>query len=53
MTIEVLLEGVLIEIGLESEYFLRNFLILSLDALQLGLPLVEVQALRFELYIRH
>ena len=51
MTIEVLLEGVLVEIGLESEYFLRNFLILSLDALQLGLPLVEVQALRFELYI--
>jgi len=51
--VEVLLERVFVEVGLEGEYFLRNLLVLALDAFQLSFSLVKVQALRFELNVRN
>ena len=52
MPVEVLLESVFVEVGLEGENFLRDLLVLALDAFQLRFSLVEVQALRFELNMR-
>jgi len=51
VTVEVFLEGVLVEVRLERENFLRYFLVLSLDPLQLSLPLIEMQTFRFELNV--
>ena len=49
---EVLHEGVLVQVRLETEDLLCYFLVLPLDPLQLSLPLVEMQALRFEFNAR-
>ena len=48
MLIEVSAEAILVQVGLETENFLGNLLVFALDSLQLGLALVEVQALCFE-----
>ena len=45
---EVFAEPVFVQVRLQAEDFLRDFLVLTLDSLQLYLPLVKVQALRFE-----
>ena len=45
---EIPLELIFIEIRLETEYFLGNLLIFTLNPLQLGLALVEVKTLCFE-----
>jgi len=45
---EVFAEPVFVQVRLQTEDFLRDFLVFSLDSLQLHLPLVEVKALRFE-----
>jgi hypothetical protein len=46
--IKVFAEPVFVQVGLQTEDFLRDFLVLTLDSFQLHLPLVKVQALRFE-----
>ena len=51
MLIEVSAEAILVQVGLETENFLGNLLVFALDSLQLGLALVEVQALCFELNV--
>ena len=51
MPVEVFSETVLVQIGFQAENLLCDFLILTLDALQLSLSLIEVQALCFELDI--
>jgi len=47
--LEVFSEGVLVQVRFQREDFFRNFLVFPLDTLQFGLPLVEVQALCFEI----
>ena len=49
MLSEVLCKLVLVQVRLQAENFLCNLLVLSFDALQLSLTLVEVQALCLEL----
>lgn len=49
----VLAEGILVQIRLQAEYFLRDLLVFPLNALQLRLPLVEMQTLRFEFNAGH
>ena len=51
MSVEVFTEALSGEIGLQVEYFLRDFVIFSFDALQLCLTRIKVQASRFELNI--
>ena len=51
MLIEVFLEGVFVQVGLQSKNFFRYFLVFALDPLEFSLPLVEMQALCFELDI--
>lgn len=49
MLLEVLHEVGVVEVRFEAENFLGDLLILTLNALQLSLPLVEVQAFGSEL----
>ena len=51
MSVEVFTEALSGEIGLQVEYFLRDFVIFSFDALQLCLTRIKVQTSRFELNI--
>ena len=48
---EVFLEAIFVQVRFQAENLLCNFLVLPLDPLQLGLPLIKVQALCFELDI--
>ena len=45
---EVFAETVFVQVRLQTEDFLRDFLVLTLDSLQLRFSLVKVQALCFE-----
>ncbi len=51
MPVEVLPKAIFVEVRFQAEYFLGDFLVFPLDALQLSLALVEMQALCFEFYI--
>ena len=53
MLAEVFAESILVQVRLETEYFLGNLLVLSLNPFQLSLSLIEMQALRFELNVGH
>ena len=49
MGVEVLQEIVMIQVRLQAEDLLRDFLVFSLNALQLRLTLIKVKALCAEL----
>jgi len=49
--LEVLAEPIFVQVRFQAENLLGYFLVFALDSLQLGLPLVKVQALCFELEI--
>ena len=49
MSRKLFLELILVQVGLEAEYFASNLLVLPFNPLKLLLALVEVQAFRSEL----
>ena len=50
MSLEVSSKFIFVEVRFETKYFLSNLLVLSFESLKFGLPRVEMETPRLELY---